>query len=86
MLSVYFTANDHQKLMEECDTAETEKDRQTALNALERNEHTQRDTNEEQEDNKKRKMILRRSVSLQLPTTGGKLYIKDIMQYNYIVY
>jgi hypothetical protein len=86
VLSVYFTANDHQKLMEECDTAEAEKDRQAALNALERKDHAQKDTIEEQEDNKKRKMILRRSVSLQLPTTGGKPYTKDNMKCNCIVY
>ncbi|CEP08316.1 hypothetical protein [Parasitella parasitica] len=74
VLSVYFTASDQQKLMEECDTAEAEKDRHAALDALESQAHTQKDTkegkDEEAEDTKKRKMILRRSVSLHLPTTG----------------
>lgn len=77
VLSVYFTASDHQKLMEECDTAEAEKDRQAALNALESKQSSTGQAEEteqqEEEDNKKRKMMLRRSVSLHLPTTGGKL-------------
>lgn len=73
VLSVYFTASDQQKLMEECDTAEAEKDRQAALSALESKHHTHKESSEssEEEDTKKRKMMLRRSVSLHLPTTGG---------------
>ncbi|CAO3620514.1 unnamed protein product [Mucor fragilis] len=73
VLSVYFTASDHQKLMEECDTAEAEKDRQAALSMLESKQHTYKessDSEQEEEDTKKRKMMLRRSVSLHLPTTG----------------
>lgn len=76
VLSVYFTASDHQKLMEECDTAEAEKDRQAALSMLESKQHTYKessDSEQEEEDTKKRKMMLRRSVSLHLPTTGGML-------------
>ncbi|KAG1078437.1 hypothetical protein G6F42_024266 [Rhizopus arrhizus] len=60
--------------MEECDTAEAEKDRQAALNALESKHSSTGQAEEteqqEEEDNKKRKMMLRRSVSLHLPTTG----------------
>ncbi|GAN07153.1 hypothetical protein MAM1_0150c06646 [Mucor ambiguus] len=78
VLSVYFTASDHQKLMEECDTAEAEKDRQAALSALESKYHAHKQSSEseeeeEEEDTKKRKTMLRRSVSLHLPTTGGML-------------
>ncbi|KAF1805067.1 hypothetical protein FB192DRAFT_1320256 [Mucor lusitanicus] len=70
VLSVYFTASDQQKLMEECDTAEAEKDRQAALSALESKPQRASSEPEQEEDTKKRKMMLRRSVSLHLPTTG----------------
>lgn len=57
ILSVYFTANDQQKLLEEI----AEQDRQL------------QSSSEESEANEggNRKLILRRSVSLQLPTAGG---------------
>lgn len=60
VLSVYFTANDQQKLLEEIAKNDTERDRRATLDALEDNE------------DRKQNLMLRRSVSLQLPTAGGK--------------
>jgi hypothetical protein len=78
VLSVYFTANDQQKLLDELGkTDTTEKERQATLDALENshsngidNGSSNNNSNDEDED-RKRKMILRRSVSLHLPTAGG---------------
>ncbi|KAI9246808.1 hypothetical protein EDC94DRAFT_653232 [Helicostylum pulchrum] len=58
VLSVYFTANDQQKLLEEL---------------AERDNHSDLDVLEESDENedRKRKLVLRRSVSLHLPTAGG---------------
>ncbi|KAI8061357.1 hypothetical protein BDF21DRAFT_429364 [Thamnidium elegans] len=55
VLSVYFTANDQQKLLEEL---------------AERDNHSDLDVLEESDENedRKRKLVLRRSVSLHLPT------------------
>lgn len=65
VLSVYFTANDQQKLMEELAKTDTERDRRATLDVLE-------DTDNE---DRKQKLVLRRSVSLQLPSAGGKTII-----------
>lgn len=72
MLSVYFTANDQQKLMEELAKTDTERDRRATLDVLE-------DTDNE---DRKQNLVLRRSVSLQLPTAGGKTHyiIKIIIE------
>lgn len=68
VLSVYFTANDQQKLLEEL----AERDSHSDLDVL-----AESDENED----RKRKLVLRRSVSLHLPTAGG--IIKKIGLYLY---
>ncbi|KAG2212366.1 hypothetical protein INT47_001727 [Mucor saturninus] len=67
VLSVYFTANDQQKLMEELAKTDTERDRRATLDVLE-------DTDNE---DRKQKLVLRRSVSLQLPSAGD-YYIRNV--------
>lgn len=79
VLSVYFTASDQQKLLDDLAKTDstTERDRQATLDALE-NSHSNRVDNgnsssNDNEEERKRKLVLRRSVSLHLPTAGGKL-------------
>jgi hypothetical protein len=70
VLSVYFTASDQQKLFDEiANTDSQEQDIQATLEALESSSNR---TSMEGEDGRQNKMILRRSVSLQLPSAGGK--------------
>lgn len=69
VLSVYFTASDQQKLLDELGkTDSVERDRQAAFDALEN--PTSQQTSLAGEDSRKKKMVLRRSVSLQ--SAGGK--------------
>lgn len=73
VLSVYFTASDQQKLFDELAKSDSlDQDRQATLDALESTSNRTSLDKEEAEDSRKKKMILRRSVSLQLPSAGGK--------------
>lgn len=70
ILSVYFTANDQQQQKFLDDLAKMDTDRQAALDVLEKSRSYQ--DNESDEDSHRKKLVMRRSVSLHLPTAGGK--------------
>lgn len=77
ILSVYFTASDQQKYLD--DLAKMDTDRQAAIDALEGSKQLGNDDNDSNvsrssDEESKRKLVMRRSVSLHLPTAGGESF------------
>lgn len=77
ILSVYFTASDQQKYLD--DLAKMDTDRQAAIDALEGSKQLGNDDHDSNvsrssDEESKRKLVMRRSVSLHLPTAGGKFF------------
>ncbi|CAO3632309.1 unnamed protein product [Mucor hiemalis] len=79
ILSVYFTASDQQKYLD--DLAKMDTDRQAAIDALEGSKQLGNDDNDSNvsrssDEESKRKLVMRRSVSLHLPTAGD--YVRNV--------